>query len=365
MSLNILNTELNNQNYTDGINKENSLHYQAFYMEAMGLMIRLMKNNKLPVPKEWYKMMYKMCTYLKSCIGDYNEVIVFGDDDEGKILYINKIDNYYKYVLGLFNYLLDIQFIDYSCENLNWLFEIKTINKIVETNNNICYKEGGISILRSDDKKILIGIDHGELGFGKIAAHGHADSLSFQMFYKGAPVFIDPGTFIYHIYRNKRDYYRKTINHNTVSINDNDQSVILGSFLWGKRANTNLIDFSESNNSVILEANHDGYNPIIHTRKFVFDKKNNLEIIDTFDGCAIKKFNLNFSKELKIVKKNNQVDFEGNNIKGKVVIDSSFDKLLIVNKKMSNKYGVEENIKSLIVVTSENIIRTKIIVGDK
>jgi len=45
LALNLLTRELPLQNYSDGVNKELSLHYQSFYMEAMGLMMRLLVKN--------------------------------------------------------------------------------------------------------------------------------------------------------------------------------------------------------------------------------------------------------------------------------------------------------------------------------
>lgn len=38
-----------------------------------------------------------------------------------------------------------------------------------------CFKEGGNTFLRDGQDRVLIGIDHAALGFGSIAAHGHAD----------------------------------------------------------------------------------------------------------------------------------------------------------------------------------------------
>lgn len=72
-------------------------------------------------------------------------------------------------------------------ENLNWLFSTEDCNialskSLYQVPLDACYKCGGNTILRSRDHRILIGIDHAALGFGTIAAHGHADALSFQMY---------------------------------------------------------------------------------------------------------------------------------------------------------------------------------------
>ena len=156
--------------------------------------------------------------------------------------------------------------------NLNWLFSTEDCNIVLSKSLyqvplDACYKCGGNTILRSHDHRILIGIDHAALGFGTIAAHGHADALSFQMYVNGLPVFIDPGTYIYHCDTESRNAYRKTENHNTVCINGRDQSEMLGAFLWGKRAESQLISHSNAQGKIELTASHDGYSPAKHMRR--------------------------------------------------------------------------------------------------
>ena len=295
LAVDVLSRELSLQNYSDGVNKELSLHYQSFYMEAMGLMMRLLIKNGYSVPESWKPILEKMCAYVSDCMGDHGESIVFGDDDEGKILDLQGgLENHYQYSLGLLSVMLDKQYTDLThlkCENINWLFsetELSAAGKkpVYQSPLCACYKEGGNTILRSEDRSILIGIDHAALGFGSIAAHGHADALSFQMFVNGQPLFVDPGTYIYHCDLNARNAFRKTENHNTVTVGEKDQSEMLGAFLWGKRAECKLIRFEKQADKVTLIAEHDGYCPIIHRRTFEFDGKRKLCIMDQISAVC-------------------------------------------------------------------------------
>lgn len=295
LAVDILSRELSLQNYSDGVNKELSLHYQSFYMEAMGLMMRLLIENGYSVPQSWKPMLEKMCAYVSDCMGDHGESIVFGDNDEGKILDLQGgIESHYQYSLGLLSVMLDKQYTDLrhlNCENLNWLFSEDEISvarrkSIYQSPLCACYKEGGNTILRSEDRRILIGIDHAALGFGSIAAHGHADALSFQLFVDGQPVFVDPGTYIYHCDLNSRNAFRKTENHNTVTVDEKDQSEMLGAFLWGKRAECKLISLEKEAGKVTLIAEHDGYRPIIHRRTFEFDGKRKVCIKDELSAAC-------------------------------------------------------------------------------
>lgn len=281
----ILNYEIPRQNYPDGVNREMSLHYQSFFMEAVGLLSLTMKQCGRQIPSEWRRILKKMSRYLAGCQGQYGETVVFGDDDEGKILDLSGGEwNHYQYVLKLMSEVLP---------------------EIAEYHNtdSVCYREGGVTLLKSRDGRAMIGIDHGALGFGTIAAHGHADALSFQMYLDGEPVFADPGTYIYHMDLASRNAYRRTENHNTITIDGKDQSQMLGAFLWGKRAECTLLgdnirnsdtlsaNRKENNDntslpggSLYIEAIHDGYAPVIHKRRYDFNGFNELLITDTLTG---------------------------------------------------------------------------------
>lgn len=367
LAVEILTRELPLQNYSDGVNKELSIHYQSFYMEAMGLMMRLLIKNYIDVPESWQPMLEKMCMYVADCIGDYGEVVVFGDDDEGKILDLQSGPNHYQYVLGLFSMMLDKQYTDMQtieCENLRWLFTkndtaVAKKKELYKPTLSVCYKEGGNTIMRSEDHKVLIGIDHAALGFGSIAAHGHADALSFQMFYEGKPVFVDPGTYIYHCDIESRNEFRKTKSHNTVCVDGKDQSEMLGAFLWGKKAECRLIDFRETDQTVELVASHDGYDGN-STRKIRFDKACKFEIEDIVPAKSpVAYFHIG-------------PEFDVENISGKVILkgtDISIEfitygasAISIIENNYSKEYGKTESIKTIAVKIQGGLLKTQIII---
>ena len=349
LALKILTGELLRQNYPDGVNRELSLHYQSFYMEAMGLMMRLLVKNGIAVPDSWEPMIQRMCGYVVSCMGKHDEMVVFGDDDEGKILDLQGGFNHYQYMLGLFSCLLKEKYLSgvRCCENLNWLFSEEELERAehkppFQTQQCACFREGGNTILRSRDGRVLIGIDHAALGFGSIAAHGHADALSFQLFLDGQPVFVDPGTCIYHCNLESRNAFRKTENHNTACIDGKDQSEILGAFLWGKRAECELLEFTEEENGVILKARHNGYRPVIHTREFRFDKERVFEIRDTFTGGGKKEINFIFAPDMEMGISDNVVYIHGKGMAMEMKFFGNTEFTVRKTEKMySPKYGVK------------------------
>lgn len=294
IAVNTLTDELPKQNYPDGVNKEMSLHYQAFIMEAYGLMWLLMKNNNMQVPGIWEKYLKNMSKFVADSYGKYGEVISFGDNDNGKILdFTGGKKNYYEYVLQLMGCILDVRYTEKKLmENICWIVDNKTLykyyNKDLYTPPLVSvYDKGGYTFFRSRDYKILIGFDHAGLGFGSIAAHGHADALSIQVFYSGIPLLTDPGSYNYHVPKKIRDENRKTGSHNTVYVEGIEQAEILGPFLWGKRFKTGQYKTVQRKKYVETEATI-FYNGITHTRKIVFDYNRKLTVEDYIKGSGNK-----------------------------------------------------------------------------
>lgn len=340
------------QNYSDGINKEESQYYQTFEMEVLALDLRLLKINGIEPSKSWDKLLRSMSRYISNNIGNNDEILSFGDDDDGRIIDFHGGCNHFKYTLELMSLLLDEKYTELKLptnsdnpdvisainsnskskkkskhkhtkpekeipdtktldvitsdsqdpgpENINifaspisetvlWLFSKEDIIRSQEKNyyrrsSSITRPEGGMTVFMSGGYEnipdILIGIDHAPLGYGSIAAHGHSDALSFQMFADGTRIFADPGTYIYHCDTESRNDFRRTCRHNTVCINSTDQSEMMGPFLWGRKATCTLDGFTNTEDIDEVMATHDGYSPIKHTRKFTFKKKEGILLIE-------------------------------------------------------------------------------------
>lgn len=290
-AISILNEQLFCQNYIDGVNREHALHYQCFVMEAVTLLMLILKRNDIPFPDSWDELLAKMSEFIADNMDIDNFVFQLGDCDEGKLLDLNgSQSNHYKYTLELISIYLKKQYTSLKevHENISWLYsekEIAEIEQVYDNNRSKCYQHGGYTIIKhAEENNILLVFDHAELGYGNIAAHGHADALSFNMSVNGYRVFIDPGTYIYHVNIDERNYFRRTMNHNTVCVNNKDQSEMKGSFLWGKKAHAHTNQCKINSNNEIISAWHNGYTPIIHERKLVFNKPDILIIDDHLDG---------------------------------------------------------------------------------
>ncbi|MGH8543280.1 MAG: heparinase II/III family protein, partial [Gammaproteobacteria bacterium] len=130
------------------------------------------------------------------------------------------------------------------------------------------------------DDRISVVFDCGNLGFKSIAAHGHADALSFSLRVFGSDVFVDPGTYDYFTYPDWRAYFRSTRAHNTIVVDGLDQSVMLGPFLWGSRARARCIGWEPRIQGGKVIGEHDGYSrledPVLHRRTLELDERSRI-----------------------------------------------------------------------------------------
>jgi hypothetical protein len=162
----------------------------------------------------------------------------------------------------------------------------ETIPDTVSNENSKFFRDEGHFIFRKKDneKEIYMHFDAAPLGFLSIAAHGHADALSFILHVDGQPVFIDSGTYTYHTEPEWRSYFIGTLAHNTIRINEKDQAVNGGPTLWIKHYKTSVIDLETDEDIDRITATHDGYKKenAQHIREIVFDKlKSEFLISDT------------------------------------------------------------------------------------
>jgi hypothetical protein len=128
-------------------------------------------------------------------------------------------------------------------------------------------------------------VDSGPLGYLSIAAHGHADALSFVLSIGDREILVDPGTYAYHTEPSWRRYFRSTLAHNTVGIDGEDQSVQAGNFMWTHHAQARCIEFETGTERQRFVGEHYGYqrlpDPVAHRREIVHDARRQLiEVTD-------------------------------------------------------------------------------------
>jgi len=126
-------------------------------------------------------------------------------------------------------------------------------------------KESGYRKILNKNYECIVDVGH--IGAEYISGHAHSDTFNFELRLHHKPFIVDTGLSTYETCE-RRDMERSTSSHNTVEVNGQNQSDVWGGFRVANRAN--IVNLIEKNN--IIEATHNGYNPILHTRKWMFEK---------------------------------------------------------------------------------------------
>jgi hypothetical protein len=123
-------------------------------------------------------------------------------------------------------------------------------------------------------------IDIGNIGPDYIPGHAHSDTFNFELYYEGKPFIVDTGLSTYEVNK-RRLLERSTASHNTVVVDDINQSEVWGGFRVARRAR--VIQREERNN--YIEVTHDGYQRVgvFHSRRFITEK-NTIVIEDNLES---------------------------------------------------------------------------------
>lgn len=129
-------------------------------------------------------------------------------------------------------------------------------------------QESGYRKIEKGNYELLM--DVGNIGPDYIPGHAHSDTFSFMLYREGKPFIVDTGTSTYETCE-RRLAERRTAAHNTVQVDDMEQSEVWGSFRVALRAYVR--DLKETDDSI--SAWHTGYERIgaRHRRAFAFDEK--------------------------------------------------------------------------------------------
>lgn len=125
-------------------------------------------------------------------------------------------------------------------------------------------KESGYRKLSCD--RIEAVVDVGDIMASYQPGHSHADTFNYELRIDGRPFVVDTGISTYDK-TIRRQYERSSSAHNTVVIEGKDSSEVWSGFRVGKRAKVRMI----CDNPGEVEAEHDGFAPAVHRRKFVID----------------------------------------------------------------------------------------------
>lgn len=290
----ILMEEALKQNYSDGGNKEQAISYQQFVLDFLIFPGLAARSAECDFPQEYWDNIERMIEFIASIMDVKGNIPMIGDADDGYVSNLSQEPDFCPYQSLLATGSVLFNRADFKAkageldDKSKWLLggdkAEKIFNLLSYTKGNLpihkSFPETGCYIIGTDfenESEIKMLVDAGPLGYLSIAAHGHADALSFTLSVGGKEFLIDPGTYAYHTRKKWRDYFRGTSAHNTVRIDELDQSEPGGNFMWIKHANAECIEWNDDDDKISFSGKHDGYSrlddPTEHSRKIKFDKK--------------------------------------------------------------------------------------------
>jgi hypothetical protein len=281
----VLEREILLQTYASGCTREHAFGYQFFVLQFFHQCLHAGEQSGFPFSEAFKNRLHAMYRFMREISEDFGDIPNLNDRDDGYVVDLGATQRQPTELVSAGAHLFeDADLSMERCEANFWLYGTTIKPSSEEPTRSVGYQDAGYFILR--DGRAAVFVDAAPLGYGPIAAHGHADCLSFVFSVDGQPVFIDSGTYDYFSHPALRDYFRTTAAHNTVEIDGESQSEMQGPFLWGRRATPSVLSWRDLEVTSELEAEHDGYrrlpDPVTHRRKLVLHKENQtLEIIDS------------------------------------------------------------------------------------
>lgn len=185
-------------------------------------------------------------------------------------------------------------------------------------------------------QNITLVVDGGELGPSYMPGHSHCDCLSFELFYKGDPIFVNSGTYQYQ--GDYRDYFRSTEAHNTAMIDNHEQSELWGQHRAARRIRKIKAGVSDSS-FVGSYVNCLGER---HKRKIVLSD-NTIDIFDCIFGNGSVRSFLHLAPGLHY--SNGRITV-GNKLT--ILVESREAAISIIKSPYSEKFGVLEEKETIV-----------------
>jgi len=279
------------QTFADGGSREQALGYQLFVAQLFLVSGLVARTCGREFPRAYWSRLEKMFEFVGVLSEGGQNLPFFGDCDDGYVLDLGRNGRDHREWMSAAAVLYGRPDFkawsgEYS-ETARWLLGSASEAAYCsipdaqgEELTSRCLPDSGYYLLqwgrRGSHDRVSVVFDCGPLGMGPLAAHGHADALSFTLRAFGQDVLVDPGTYDYFSHPRWRTYFRSTRAHNTVVIDGQDQSVMEGPFLWGQKATAQCVSWQPQPGGGTVCGEHDGYarlhDPVTHRRVLELDR---------------------------------------------------------------------------------------------
>jgi hypothetical protein len=286
--------EVSRQIRSDGTSVEQAFGYHLFVLDLLLLVAAVLAARSRPVPESIAAALERSAEALVLQLDDSDPVPAYGDSDDGRALNLDGLElRDPRGVAASLAALLGHSGARRVANELDttalWLFGAEGAERFDATAPDApaasgILPGGGLIVIRRDGRRVLF--DVGPLGYGSLAAHGHADALQLTVADDGEDLIVDPGVGSYFAHPEWRRAFRGTSFHPTVTVDGVDQSQAGGPFLWQRHASARVLAVDLEQGFAVGE--HDGYrrlaDPVSHRRAAFAPREGPLVVVDALDA---------------------------------------------------------------------------------
>lgn len=297
-----LENEIFRQHSANGINREEAAEYIQFITDFLLIAMLVGDYSGNPFTRAYKYMFRSILTYISNLLTIDGQIPRYGDEDDGRVFLLSNDvhdNNFISLLQSGAIYFKEPGFLPNAKgpDQKNRLLFGNSAHTVfaqykipVTPVSSKFYPEDGHFFFKKRTAwggEIYCHFDAAPLGYLSIAAHGHADALSFVLYMDGHPFLVDPGTYCYHTDTQWRHYFVSTRAHNTICIGGANQAGFVGPTLWVNHYKVNVKEYGLADDHEYVVASHTGYKKYraYHTRKFEFFKPTNTILITDFIGC--------------------------------------------------------------------------------
>lgn len=257
-----LEREIQQQVYEDGCDFEGSTLYHRLVLELFLYAALIARKSGREFSTGYLSKVSAMCRALRGLVFNNGEIAQIGDNDSARFIALDalplaslRVDHYLPVADWFFGEPAAAYPRDVDMSHLWWLGGDVSAADTAPWGNrpSALFRDAGWAILRRGDWECLISCGpNGQRGNG---GHGHNDKLGVSLAFAGAPLFVDPGSYLYTADRSARNEYRSTAFHSTPQLAAREQNPLPQQlFSLPDTSKARIVSFSEDSFLGVHEA---------------------------------------------------------------------------------------------------------------
>lgn len=294
------------QIYEDGSYIQHSMNYHRLMLQVYAWCWRLAQINGVSFSNNLKSRLVRAIEFLYQMQDENSGKVPNYGANDGALVFPLSTCGYldYRPQLNAINYIINGKRLypkDKYDEELMWFCGLgATNNSDVEKRNrtSINFDIGGYYTLRGNNSFAMVRCTSFK------NRPGHADMLHVDLWYKGVNILTDIGSYSYNPEKNFRHYFGATRNHNTLTVNNMNQSRRGPRFLTLDWPEGILNEFVINKEEIYFSGYHTAFKNFIHTRRIEYTK-NRYIITDQVESNSVQEYvitlNWNLGTDYEIV----------------------------------------------------------------